>query len=161
MLHGPIPVHKTFDGTVYYLKPKRKIVFDNVSGPLSRFKELASTTPSYEALQSEYAITPLEDDGTTSAYSLVPKKSGSRVSGIKVTVDDHAELATRIVWSYTNGGSLRADQTYATMGDFHVLAAEEISARFPGYSVDGTLKFSGYQLNVPVAPSIFSDQQNG
>lgn len=54
-LHAPVPVHKRFNGTAYYLKPKRKIVFENVSGPLSRFKGLASTTPTYEELPSEYA----------------------------------------------------------------------------------------------------------
>ncbi len=46
-LHAVIPIHKVLDGTVYYLKPKRKIEFENVSGPLSRFKDLAASTPTY------------------------------------------------------------------------------------------------------------------
>ncbi|MGB6602205.1 MAG: hypothetical protein WBE77_14105, partial [Candidatus Cybelea sp.] len=53
-LHALVPVHRTFNGTVYYLKPKRKIEFQNVSGPLSRFKDLASSTPSYEELAADY-----------------------------------------------------------------------------------------------------------
>jgi hypothetical protein len=157
-LHAPIPVHKSFHGTVYYLKPQRKIVFENVSGPLSQFKELTSTTPSYEGLLSAYTITPLEDDGTKSMYTLVPKKSGSRVSSIDVTVVDSTALVSRIVWKYMNGGSLSADQTYTSAGNFHVLGAEAISARFPDYNVDGTLRFSNYQLNATVDPSIFASK---
>lgn len=157
-LHAPIPVHKSFHGTVYYLKPQRKIVFENVSGPLSQFKELTSTTPSYEGLLDAYSITPGEDDGTKSLYTLVPKKSGSRVTSIDVTVDNSSALVSRIVWKYANGGSLSADQTYTAMGNFHVIGAEAIAARFPDYHVDGTLHFSDYQLNAKVDPSIFASQ---
>lgn len=155
-LHAVVPVHKTFNGTVYYLKPKRKIVFENVSGPLSRFKELTSSSPSFDELSSSYEITPLADDGTTSTYSLVPKKTGSRVSKIEVSVDDSTALASRIVWQYTNGGSLRADQEYVTDGGFHVISVENISARFPDYSADGTLHFSDYRPNATVDPAIFT-----
>jgi hypothetical protein len=87
-LHAAIPIHETFDGTVYYLKPKRKIAFQNVPGPLSRFKDMAASVPSYEEVEEEYAITPLTDNGTESAYSLVPKKAGSRVKSLNVTVND-------------------------------------------------------------------------
>ena len=62
-LHVLIPVHKNLSGTVYYLRPKRKIEFQNVSGELSRFKDLASQTPSYEQLVAQYTITPLADNG--------------------------------------------------------------------------------------------------
>ena len=155
-LHAPVPVHKTFNGTCYYLKPQRKVIFENVSGPLSRFKELAQETPSFEQLNLTYTITPLNDDGTASTYNLVPKKSGARVAAVKVTVDDNTALASRIEWSYTNGGSLRADQTYTSVGSAHVIDSEVLSARFPDYSVDGKRTFSDYKLNAAVDPSIFS-----
>ena len=155
-LHALVPVHKTFTGTVYYLKPRRKIVFENVSGPLSRFRELEQTSPSYEELSASYAITPLQDDGTTSAFMLVAKKSGSRVANIQVKVDDASQLATQVIWNYANGGSLRANQKYTSLGSYHVLETEDIAARFPDYSVDGTLQFSNYQLNAAVDPSIFA-----
>ena len=157
-LHGPIPLHKSFHGIAYYLKPQRKIVFENVSGPLSRFRELTATTPSYEELLSTYAVTPLEDDGVDSVYLLAPKKAGARVSSITVTVNDSTALVSRILWKYTNGGVLSTEQTYATMQPFHVISTETISAHFPGYNVDGTLRFSDFQLNAAIDPSIFSTQ---
>jgi hypothetical protein len=61
----------------------------------------------------QYTVTPLADDGTASKYSLVPKKTGGRVKNVVVTVNDRSPTL----------------QT-------------TISARFLGYSVDGTLTFS-------------------
>ena len=45
ILHALVPIRKNISGTVYYLKPRRKIEFQNVSGALARFKDLASSTP--------------------------------------------------------------------------------------------------------------------
>jgi hypothetical protein len=58
LLHAVIPIHKTFSGTVYYLRPNRKIEFQDVPGALSRFRDLASTTPTYEQATQQYVITP-------------------------------------------------------------------------------------------------------
>lgn len=155
-LHVVIPVHKNITGTVYYLKPKRKIEFQNLSGPLARFKDLASQTPSYEQATTQYTIAPGSDDGTTSTYTLTPKNTGSRVKNIVVSVDDTRALVTHAHWSYTNGGSLAFAQTYQNVGTFRLPAKADISARFPGYSVDGTLTFTNYQPNVPVSPAVFA-----
>jgi hypothetical protein len=155
-LHALLPVHKTFNGTVYYLKPKRKIEFQNVSGPLARFKDLASSVPSFGELTNEYAVTPGSDNGASSSYLLVPNKAGGRVKNVGVTVDDTSGLIQRVQWSYTNGGNLQLDQIYTKVGTFQLPATANISARFPGYSVNGTLTFSGYQLNAAVSPSVFA-----
>jgi hypothetical protein len=155
-LHAPIPVHKTFQGTAYYLKPAHKIIFANASGPWARFREMASMAPSYAEVISEYTITPLVDDGKTSTYALVPRKQGGRVKTLTVTVDDQAALIVRVVWGYTNGGTLSFDQTYVGVGAFRLLSKSNISARFPQYSVDGTLQLSNYQPNAQVPPSVFA-----
>ena len=140
-LHVVIPVHKSFDGTVYYLKPKRSIEFANVSGSLSKFKDLVTSTPSYEGAMKQYTVTPLTDDGSESSYSLVPKKPGSRVKGLILSVNDQSALIERVVWSYTNGGSLRFAQTYGAVSGFALPTKSDIAARFPDYSVDGTITF--------------------
>jgi hypothetical protein len=158
-LHALLPVRKTLNGTVYYLKPRRKIAFENVSGPLSRFKDLAASTPSYDEATAQYTIAALADNGTLSTYSLVPKKTGGRVKSITIGVDDQSALITHAQWSYTNGGDLSFDQTYANVGAYHLPVKALIAARFPGYSVDGTLTFTGYKPNAPVAPSVFATTQ--
>jgi hypothetical protein len=156
-LHAPVPIQRTFNGTVYYLKPRRKIEFQSVSGPLSRFKDLTSSTPTYDEAVTEYTIAPLTDNGSTSTYSLVPKKAGERVTGVTVGVDDQSALIVHAEWSYSNGGKLILDQSYATVGDFHLPSKATIAARFPGYSVDGTLTFANYKPNATVSPSVFEN----
>lgn len=156
LLHAVIPIHKTFDGTVYYLRPNRKIEFQGVPGALSRFRDLASTTPTYEQAIQQYAITPLTDDGTISSYSCIPKKTGGRVKNILVAINDESTLLSGAQWNYTNGGKLTLSQTYASVGNYRLPSKATISARFPGYSVDGTLTFSKYQPNATVSPSVFA-----
>lgn len=161
LLHAVIPVRKSFSGTVYYLRPNRKIEFQNVPGALSRFRDLASTTPTYEQAMQQYAITPLTDNGTVSTYSLVPKKAGGRVKSITVTIGDQTALLSSAHWLYTNNGNLIFSQTYTNVGNFRLPARAMISARFPGYSVDGTLTFSNYQPNATVSPSVFASPRSG
>jgi hypothetical protein len=155
-LHVIVPDHQTFNGTVYYLKPRRKIEFQNVSGPLSRFKDLAASTPTYDEAAAQYTITPLIDNGTVSTYSLVPKNQGSRVKSVTVTVNNSSALISQAQWSYTNGGKLVFNETYTNVGEFRLPSKADIEARFPGYSVDGTLSFSDYKPNASVSPSVFA-----
>lgn len=155
-LHVVIPEHKTFSGTVYYLKPKRKIEFQNVPGPLSRFKNLVSSTPTYDEAVATYTITPQTDNGVVSTYSAVPKNPGARVKSVTVSVEDSSALISHAEWSYTNGGKMDFDQTYVSVGQYHLPSKVDIRARFPGYSVDGTLTFSNYQPNASVSPSVFA-----
>jgi len=65
-------------------------------------------------------------------------------------------LIARAQWAYSNGGSLSFDQSYANVGQYRLPAKANIAARFPGYSVDGTLTFANYQPNATVAPSVFA-----
>jgi hypothetical protein len=155
-LHAVISVHKTFGGTVYYLRPNRKIAFQNVPASLSKFKDLVSSTPSYVQATEQYTITPLTDDGTLSKYTLFPKKSDSRVKSVDVAIDDNSALLQRAQWHYTNGGSLAVDQTYENVGIYRLPSKANVSARFPSYSVDGVLTFSNYQPNAAVSPSVFA-----
>ncbi len=159
MLHALVPIRKNLNGTVYYLRPRRKIEFQNVSGPLARFKDLASSTPTFDEAMAEYTITPLTDDGTVSTYSLIPKNAASRVKSVVVSVNDQSALVANARWAYTNGGNLVFSQAYSNVGNFRLPAKVTIAARFPGYSVDGTLTFSNYKPNAAVAPSVFATPQ--
>src|ERR1700688_1384561 len=116
VLHGAIPIQKTFNGTLYYSQPNEKIVFNNVSGPLARFSKLDTRVPSYGVLVSAYAIGPVLDDGTLTTFVLVPTETGRRVQRLTLAVDDQSRLLRRAVWSYTGGGSVTAEPTYGTIG---------------------------------------------
>jgi len=155
-LHVLLPVQKSFEGTVYYLKPRRKISFQDVSGSLRQFKDLVTSAPTYDEATTTYTITPLADDGSDSSYSLIPKKAGSRVKSLTLFVNDRTALIDHAQWSYTNGGTLSFDESYEAIGSYRLPAKADIAARFPGYSVDGTITFSSYTPNAPVSPSVFA-----
>ena len=156
LLHAVVPIHKTFSGTVYYLRPNRKIEFQGVPGALSRFRDLASTTPTYEQATQQYVITPLTDNGTVSTYSLVPRKTGGRVKNVVISISDASALLSQAQWNYTNGGTLTFGQSYTNVGSYRLPVTATISARFPGYHVDGTLAFTNYRTNVAVSPVVFA-----
>jgi hypothetical protein len=155
-LHIIAAIHKEYDGRVYYLRPKRKIEFENVTGSLSQFKDLVSSMPSYEQAEAEYRITPQTDDGVHSSYLLVPKNTGSRVKSLTVFVNDQSALIDRAQWAYNNGGTLSFEDSYQDVGAYHLPVAANIQARFPDYSVDGTITFANYVPNAPVSPSVFA-----
>ncbi len=148
ILHVVIPVHKTFPGSVYYLRPNRKIEFQNVPsepGALQRPRVGVADVRTSDAAIRDHSTA---DDGTVSKYSLVPKKTGGRVQNLLVTVNDQTALISSAQWNYTNGGTLNFTQTYESVGTYRLPAKANIAARFPDYSVDGTLTFSNYQPNV-------------
>jgi hypothetical protein len=147
----PMPLKRTFHGTAYYLAPTQKIVFDHVPGMLSRFQALSTNTLTWAQAKKDYAISPSGDDGKTSTFTLVPTTSGGRVTSLVVLVDDAAALMSRVVYHYRDGSVLSFDERYQTVGAFHVPAATNISAHFPGYSVEGMIRFTEYRTNVPVS----------
>lgn len=158
-LHVLVPIHETFNGTVYYARPNRKIEFEHVPGPLSQFRDLASSMPTYDRISAEYAITPLTDTGQRSSYSFAPK--AGRVKNVTLSIDDSTALVTHVEWVYTNGGRLDFDEAYATVDSFELPSTVNISARFPHYSVDGTLTFANYVVNATIPASVFATATPG
>jgi hypothetical protein len=151
----PIPLARTFTGIAYYERPTRKIVFDSVPRALSAFKTLETTVPSYAQATADYVIAPGSDDGKTSTFTLTPKVAG-RVTGLMVAVDDTARLIMRATWTYQDGSTLTVEEHYAPGGSFRLQSSIDVSARFHGYSVDGTIRLTGYRTNVDIPQSLFS-----
>jgi hypothetical protein len=84
VLHVLVPIRKTIDGTAYYRKPVRKIIFTDAPSQLKQFSQLTASTPSWEQVQHQYKATPLTNDGTTSTYQLVPTDSAARVQSVTI-----------------------------------------------------------------------------
>lgn len=156
-LHGVIPLRQSFTGTAYYIKPKEKIVFDNVPPQLAQFRALDASVPTYADATSNYVIAPFTDDGKLSTYVLVPKNAGSRVTSLAITVDDDTALVTSAVWRYGNGGRLTFTQQFQTIGTYRLPSTINIAARFPGYAIDGVVQLSGYRTNVDVPLAALSN----
>jgi hypothetical protein len=153
-VHAVIPLQQSFTGTAYYVKPKQKVVFDNVPAQLAPFRTLDASVPTYGDATANYVIAPLTNDGKLSTYELVPKNAGARVKSIVIVIDDDVALVTSAVWTYGNGGRLTITQQYETIGTYRLPSSINIVARFLGYVIDGVIHLSNYRTNVEV-PNVF------
>jgi hypothetical protein len=145
-LHVLVPIRRTFAGTAYYDRPNRKIVFDSISGPLRRFRELSTTLPTRDDVLTDYAVSEPVDDGSETTYVLTPS-GGGHVRQLTIHIDDRTSLAGEAEWDYDSGGHLDVRLRYLRLGLFRVPQEENISASFPAYHADGVLRLSNYRLN--------------
>lgn len=152
------PIRQTFHGTAYALGFQRAIVFDGLPPQLRRFRVMHLGVPSYEAAQGDYVIEPGTDDGTSARYTLVPKRQDARVSTMVISVDPRERIVTAVAWKYRDGSSLSVRQQYGRVDGYRVPVRDTLTARFPGYSVDGELQFRDFAINVDVPPAVFANE---
>jgi hypothetical protein len=155
-IHLIATIHRSFSGTAYYLKPRRKIIFDSVSGPLAKFRELETTLPSPEEVTTQYVLQSTIDEGGMTTFVLAPAQPGRRVLRVTVVIENKTGLIQTAIWDYEGGGQVTTVVRYISQQSFHLAQTEDISAKFPAYHVDGHLSFSNFQIDVPVAPSVFA-----
>ncbi|MBV8637773.1 MAG: hypothetical protein JO322_06775 [Candidatus Eremiobacteraeota bacterium] len=146
-LHAGLPIHKTFNGTMYYNRPTQRLVLNDASGELSKYKEMRMTLPSKDEVLHEYALTSTTDDGSATHFVLAPKAENSRVKSVTVSVDDGTRLIHDVHWAYTNGSSLVIAPTFQQQNGYSVPAHEDVAARFPGYSVDAALGLTNFNFS--------------
>jgi hypothetical protein len=79
--------------------------------------------------------------GSVAAMLALAANTGGRAKSATVSVDDRSGLITHAQQSYTNGGTLTFDHTYMNVGVYRLSSKADVAARFPGYSVDGTITF--------------------
>lgn len=143
-LHAGLPVRKTFTGTMYYNRPTQRLVLDNASGALSKYKDMRMTLPSEDEIFRENTLTSTNDDGSMTHFVFTPKAQDSRVASVTLSVNDTTRLTHDVHWSYKNGSSLVIGPTFQNLQGYSVPAHEDIVARYPGYSVDATLGLKNF-----------------
>ena len=151
-LHSIVPIRKTLRGYVTYHRPTRRIVFRDVPSALRGFAQMVATTPTYEELTKEYTVVAQRDDGLNTTFEMQPVLPNRRVSKLIVRVGDEAQLVQEAVWMYSNGSRISVKPKYETLQAFQLLDVVTIEARFPGYKVDGVLRFSDYHLGATARP---------
>lgn len=141
-----VPISKHFNGTESYERPTDTITFERVPPYLKQFQTLSTASLTFEQARSQYRISRPVRNGTHVTYVLTPKDGGSRIKQVTITVDGGAPLVEAYEWIYKNGGDLSIRPHYTTVRTYRLPQSIDISARFPGYHVDGTLTFSSYAI---------------
>lgn len=155
--HGFPYVSPQLDGTAYFKKPhKNAVVFKTVPALASQFKKILPQMEPPAEWPLLYDVTPVSDDGASSAFRLVRKKNG-RIDHVDVTVDDKTATVTGMTYVYKDsGGSVSLTQTYDLIAGNYVVKSQAGKIDIPHYNADVSSTFSNYKINVNVPDTIFA-----
>ncbi|MFI4888676.1 MAG: hypothetical protein ACHP7B_07990, partial [Burkholderiales bacterium] len=112
------------DGTYYHKDPsKDKIVFTSgLPGIAKQFSKIYPRIAAPVSWKTVYLVTQGKNDGTTTAFRLVPRKHG-RVDHIDVGVDDATATIQSMRWNYNDGsGYAELHQTYTKVGNDYLVS---------------------------------------
>ncbi len=154
-----VPVRMT--GTQYYKAPDQQAL--HLNNPPSYARGLGDTLSTMGTPQTwlrDYAIAApaSRPHGRHTAYVLTgtPKKSGSRVKSMTMSVSATTYVIESITFAYTNGASLVVTFLHHTgISQYRLARSATVVARFPGYSGNATITYGNYQLNQPIPASVF------
>lgn len=153
-----LPLNPSLDGIAYYKQPdKNAIVFNTVPILAQQFKKIYPQLEPPSEWPKLYDVAPGSDDGTTSDFRLVRKKSG-RIDHVDVTVDDKTATVTSMTYVYRDGGSVSFQQTYRAIDGNYVLATQAGKVDLPQYKADVASTFSNYKLNVAIDDGVFAPE---
>ena len=143
-------------GTYYYKAPdKNKVTFDSGVPLIARqFDKLYAHVESPSQWERLYNVTTLSDDGRSTHFKLVPRKTGN-ITSIDATADDKSATVTSMRWNYENGGYAEMTNHYGRVGGYLVVQSQTGHVEEPGYVADVSSTIDGYKLNTPLADSVF------
>jgi hypothetical protein len=154
-LRSFIPLTKTLAGTLYYRRPdKQALVFDTVPALAAEFQKVYPRVEAPSEWPKIYAVSSLGSEGGVTTFRLVPKKHG-RVLHLDVRVDESSAAIKGYTWTYEDGGDVTFEQTFVEQSGFQLVSAQAGQVNLPAYKADVTSAIGGYELNVPIADSVF------
>jgi hypothetical protein len=154
--HGFPFISPSLDGKAYFEQPdKNAVIFDSVPALASQFKKVYPQLEPPAQWPTVYDVTPVTDDGATSQFRLVRKKSG-RVDHVDVTVDDRTATVISMAYIYRDGGTISFQQTYSVLDGNYVVKSQTGKVDLPSYHADVASSFTNYKLNVRIDQQVFA-----
>lgn len=105
--------------------------------------------------RDQYEVTVVSDDGSTTAFRLIPRKHGN-VDHIDATADDRTATVTSMRWSYENGGYAQMANHYRRVEGNLVVESQTGHVQEPGYVADIKSTIDGYKFNPELPDEIFA-----
>jgi hypothetical protein len=145
------------DGTYYYKAPdKNKVVFTGgVPVVAQQFDKLYAHIDSPSQWEEKYVVTTVSDDGTTTRFRLIPRKSGN-VDRIDATADDKSATVTSMRWNYSNGGYAEMTNRYGRVNGNLLVESQTGHVEEPGYAADISSTIGNYKINPTLSDGIFA-----
>ena len=145
------------DGTYYYKAPdKNKVVFTGgVPLVAQQFDKLYAHIDSPSQWSDKYVVTTVSDDGSTTRFRLVPRKSGN-VERVDATADDKSATVTSMRWNYGNGGYAEVTNRYGRIDGNLLVESQTGHVEEPGYVADISSTIGDYKINPALSDGIFA-----
>jgi outer membrane lipoprotein-sorting protein len=148
-------------GTQYYRAPDQQALhLDNPPRLARGFGNTLSAMGTPQTWLRDYTIAmPVsQPHGHHAAYLLTgTPKVASRVKSMTMWVSATTYAVESILFSYTNGATLQVRFVHHQgFSQYHLPRSATVIARFPGYSGNATITYGNYQLNQPLAASLFN-----
>ena len=154
-------LNPVLDGTYYHKDPsKDKIAFTSgLPGIAKQFSKIYPRIAAPVDWKTVYVVTQGASQNGTTTFKLAPRKHG-RVDHVDVVVDEATATILSMRWNYNDGsGYAELHQTYTKVGN----ASSSWSRPRPATSSKASTKadinstFASFQLNAPIADSVFAD----
>jgi hypothetical protein len=144
-------------GTYYFKQPdKTKVVFTSGVPMIgAQFDKLFARIEPPSRWRELYEVTVVSDDGTATAFRLLPRKHGN-VARIDATADDQTATVTSMRWSYENGGFAEMTNRYGRVDGNLVVESQTGHVAEPGYVADLKSTIDDYKLNPELSDEIFT-----
>lgn len=154
-----INVPLALDATYYFKQPdKFEVQFDAVPELAKQFKDFYASAGTPATWPKEYVITLLapssQDPPTTATLKLVSRQRGSLdYALISVDTTTNGVIAQR--WLYRDGSSINVVQQNDVTSTHVLPSHQEADFSFPHYRAHCVVDYGAYEINVPIADSIF------
>lgn len=156
VLRSFLGLSKSLDGTLYYHQPDRQaVVFDTAPVLAKEFQKVYPRVDAPVDWPKIYVVSSLASEGGFTTFRLVPRKHG-RVLHLDVRVDEASATIRGYTWTYEDGGDVTFEQTVVLQSGFQLVTGHVGRVNLPAYKADVTTTIGDYELNVPIADSVFT-----
>jgi outer membrane lipoprotein-sorting protein len=151
------------DGTSYFKRPDNYMVhFDRVPSYAHGITKLFGDIGDPAAWQKDSNISfdGLQSiDGKPMLVLRMTKKIYSdQIKDTLAYVDPATYQVTKMVWNYTNGGSISMTQNFRPQGRYSVIATQHADIKIPHVHAVADATYGTYQMNVAIADSVFKQK---
>lgn len=164
-LHSGIPfLNPTMEGITYFKRPDRyEVVFTKAPSYAKPFESLYSDIGDPAVWYKKFAYTLLGkrpyDGHEDLVLRLVERVRGS-LDHEDVFVDPQRWVIDEMQYAYYSGGHITVQQTYQNQGGFSLLDTQHAVIAMPPFPrARADASYSGYQINVAIDDSVFTEAQ--
>ena len=155
-----VPV--AMDGTEYFKAPDKEAMhLNNVPSLAKSFSNTISNMGTPQTWEATYdlSLTGTAMRGKHLAYVLTgpPRRTGN-VKTVTMWVTVKTYSIDEVSFTYNNGSKLDLTVRHHSTEPHHLPTSIGVDAHFPGYSGHADITYGTYQVNVPIADSVFAQQ---